>query len=326
MSAMRLLLARVGAGKTTEAQHRLLELKRAQPMAKAWVLLSTDRQIVDFRRRFMANGRVFFNVEYFNFYSLYHHLLANAGIAQRSLDDTARFGLIRALLADLYPQGGGIFGGIAHTPGFVRIIASFIYELKQNLVDPDDFKKAAQTPKEVELADIYAEYQLALTRHNLVDREGEGWLALDQLIDHPEIARSVDLLIVDGYDQFNALQAALLTVLGAAVRDAIVTLTTVPGREATIGRRFQDALERLEYAHRAFEKPLELITLDAPGDDDRHPALRHLSGQLLRPRPERVPTMGVVQWIEAPDPAREVGAVLRRVKRLLLDGCAPTTS
>ncbi len=27
--------------------------------------------------------------------------------------------------------------------------------------------------------------------------------------------------------------------------------------------------------------------------------------------------------IEAPDPAREVGAILRRVKRLLLDGCAP---
>ena len=30
-----------------------------------------------------------------------------------------------------------------------------------------------------------------------------------------------------------------------------------------------------------------------------------------------------MQWIEAPDPAHEVGAVLRRVKRLLLDGCAP---
>ena len=50
---------------------------------------------------------------------------------------------------------------------------------------------------------------------------------------------------------------------------------------------------------------------------------RHLSAQLLRPKPEQVTADGAVQWIEAPDPAHEVGAVLRRVKRLLLDGCAP---
>ena len=30
-----------------------------------------------------------------------------------------------------------------------------------------------------------------------------------------------------------------------------------------------------------------------------------------------------IRWLEVPDPAREVGVVLRHVKRLLLDGCAP---
>ena len=71
---------------------RLLDLKRRDPLAKAWVLLSTERQIDDFRRRFMENGQVLFNVENFNFYSLYHHLLALAGKPQRCLDDTARYG------------------------------------------------------------------------------------------------------------------------------------------------------------------------------------------------------------------------------------------
>ncbi|MCC6801548.1 MAG: PD-(D/E)XK nuclease family protein [Anaerolineae bacterium] len=322
MSAMRLLLARVGAGKTTEVQNRLLELKRADPLAKVWVLLSTDRQIVDFRHRFMRHGQVFFNIEYFNFYSLYHHLLAAAGQSQRCLDDTARFGLIRALLADLYPDGGGIFGGIAQTSGFVRIVARFIYELKQNLVFPEAFKQAVRTPKEVELAYIYAEYQAALQRHDLVDREGEGWLALEQVVAAPEIVRGVALLIVDGYDQFNALQAALLTRLGASVGDSVVTLTTVPGREATIGSRFADALDRLQAAHSLYHQPLEIIPF-VTSVDDRHRALRHLSAQLLRPHPVRIPVDGAVRWLEAPDPAREVGAVLRRVKRLLLDGCAP---
>ena len=57
--------------------------------------------------------------------------------------------------------------------------------------------------------------------------------------------------------------------------------------------------------------------------DERRPALRQLSAQLLRPQAGARRADGAVHWIEAPDPAREVGAVLRRVKRLLLDGCSP---
>ena len=53
---MQLLLARVGAGKTIAVQDRLLELKARQPLAKVWVLLSTERQIVDFRQRFMGGA------------------------------------------------------------------------------------------------------------------------------------------------------------------------------------------------------------------------------------------------------------------------------
>src|SRR5690606_41538172 len=57
---------------------------------------------------------------------------------------------------------------------------------------------------------IYAEYQNRLREHNLVDREGEGWLALDVMEKQPHIGRNVDLLLVDGYDQFTPLQASLL--------------------------------------------------------------------------------------------------------------------
>lgn len=319
---MQVLLARVGAGKTAAVQERLLALKREQPMAKVWVLLSTERQIADFRQRFMQGGQVSFNVEYFNFYSLYRHLLALAGKPQRCLDDTARFSLIRAVLADSYRANEGIFGGISQMPGFVRVIATFLYELKQNLVDPAVFEAVALSNKEKELAFIYREYQLALQRHDLVDREGEGWLALEELQRAPRIAQNVELLIVDGYDQFNALQAELLTVLGATVRDGLVALATIPEREATIGRRFAEALERLESAHERRGVPLEIVPFTT-AQDARHPALKHLSEQLLRPKPCEVEAGSAIQWIEAPDPTREVGAVLRRVKRLLLNGTEP---
>ena len=77
---------------------------------------------------------------------------------------------------------------------------------------------------------------------------------------------SVDLLIVDGYDQFNALQANLLTVLGAQVRESLVALTTVPGREATIGRRFRMRSIGWQAAHKARGISLDVIPFTARED------------------------------------------------------------
>ena len=56
--------------------------------------------------------------------------------------------------------------------------------------------------------------------------------------------------------------------------------------------------------------------------DDRPPALQHLADHLLRPRASKITADDAVKLIEAPDPAQEVGAILRRIKRLLLSGCA----
>ncbi len=323
--ATRLLLARVGAGKTDAVQRELHALKQRDPLARVWVLLSTERQIADFRRRFMADRPVYFNVDSFNFYSLYRRLLLLAGNPQRCLDDAARYGLIRALLADLYADGDGIFAGIAHTPGFIGIVAAFLLELKQNLISPEQFAAAAVTDKERELAQIYERYQKLLQQHALVDREGEGWLAIEALEKQPKLAAGVDLLIVDGYDQFNHLQATLLARLGGQVSDAVITLTTVPEREATIGRRFQQALDRLMAAFAKQNTTLERVDLPDHADD-RAPALRHLADQLLRPRAPQIAAGDAVKLIEAPDPAREVGAILRRIKALLLLGARPTTS
>ena len=391
---LKLLVAPVGAGKTQAVQERLVALQRARPLANSWVLLSGERQITTFRQRLIGSGsssRVFFNIEFFSFYTLYHRLLAVAGRPQRCLDDATRSGLIRAICSteDLH-----VFHRIAHTSGFVRILADFIYELKQNLVTPEALTAAAASEKEAELARLYAAYQRLLQHNDLVDREGEGWLALEALDAFPDLAGDVNLLIADGFDQFNVLQANLLALLGARAHESLVTLTTVPGREATIGRRFAKARERLRAIHARLGLPLD--ETEASGySDTRHSALRHLSHYIFVPRapvytphpPTPSPLNGegetsaasggevspvqlslfgdtvgarrlggrtraaplphttsassvgarhalplpnpysettvALRLVEAPDPAREVGAVLRRVKTLLLDGCRP---
>ncbi len=164
-----------------------------------------------------------------------------AGQPPRMLEDTARYGLLRAIVAELADAGQlQVFGGIAHTPGFLRILADFIYELKQNLVYEDHFDAAIRSDKDRELALIYRRYQERLRQSDLVDREGEGWLALDVLrqAKFDDIGGDVRLLIVDGYDQFTPLQASLLMLVANRAQEALITLSTVPGREETVGRRF----------------------------------------------------------------------------------------
>ncbi|NWG17094.1 MAG: PD-(D/E)XK nuclease family protein [Chloroflexi bacterium] len=323
-----LLLMPVGAGKTAFALDALLDTLHPQPFARVWALLPNARQEDAFRQRLVEHPdarQVYFNVEFFSFYTLYAHLLQMAAQPQKEIDTTARYRLLRHILARLQREDRlRVYSGIAHTQGFIEIVADLIYELKQNLIRPDDFAAAAQTDKDRDLALIYSHYQETLQTHKLVDREGEGWLALVALDANPKLAADVALLLVDGYDQFNPLQARLLAQLSTRIPRTLVTLPTVPGRQETVGRRFARALERIQAAHDEQNAPLNVQNIQPGYTQDRHPAINDLLERAFRPDAPARPSDGCLTLIEAPDPAAEVGALLRRVKRLLLvEGCPP---
>lgn len=320
------LLAPPGAGKTEAALRRVALAARAQPFARIWVLVSGARQKDSFRERLAQRagpGGVFFNIEFFTFYELYPRLLKMAGQPARRLEDTARAALLRAVLADLRDQGAlAVFGQIATAPGFVRVAADFIYELKQNRVEPETFLRVASRsarPKDRDLARIYDEYQARLIAHDLVDRDGEGWLALSA-VETGAVPLTLDLLLVDGYDEFTPLQARLLLRLSAHSHHTLITLATAPGREDTAGRRFARALAELRRAAAETGTALAVESQAEPAPRQR-PALAHLLAHAFQPAAPQVSAGGAVTLIEAPDAAREAAAVLRRVKRLLLDGC-----
>ena len=196
-----ILQATVGAGKTEAALAKLSQLisDPQNPFAKAWVLLATKRQEVAFRQRLidLQDGRaVYFNAEFFNFYELNARILNLAGQPPRRINEPARLGLLRKILYDLRRSGKlPTFAPIVGTSGFVRVVADLIYELKQNRVFPDTYISAAVTAKDHELALIYDSYQNAMQHYDLVDREGEGWLALEAVENHPQLATDVDLLL-----------------------------------------------------------------------------------------------------------------------------------
>ncbi len=316
---MQALLTPTGMGKTGHLIDHLLQSLKQTPLMRVWVLLATKRQESAFRQRLAevttAENSVFFNVEFFNFYELYARLLEMAGNPQRLLDETTRIQLLRDVIVELPDLT--VFASIAHTPGFINIVADFIYELKQSRVDPAIFTAAARDSKDHDLARIYSAYQARLQAHHLADREGQGWLAVDAFADVPDLADSVDLLLVDGFDQFTPVQADLIARLAAHVGQVKLTMTQVTGREQTIGRRFTQALENVRYA---LGTDYQTETLGQYPIDNRHPDLAHLTATIFQPNAEQKTSTGGVRFIEAPHPAAEVGAVLRQVKSLLLQG------
>jgi superfamily I DNA/RNA helicase len=227
-----LLAAPLGAGKTETVIERICALKAADPLARVWVIRATARQEAAFRERLLRKGgmRAVFNVEFFNFYTLYRRILLLSGTPGRPLDETARAGLIRALLHTLELKH---YDRVRALPGFARIIGTFLYELKQGRIAAEALARAADDDRLGDLAAIYGAYQHLLQTHRLIDREGEGWLALEALEARPDRLREVALLAIDGFDQFNPLQAALVIALGQQVDAALVTLTAIPDSAAT---------------------------------------------------------------------------------------------
>lgn len=316
----KILLAPVAAGKTERILNTTIDVLERRPLGEIWVLLATKRQEHAFRQRLVEwnSGRnVFFNVEFFNFYELYQRLLDMAGKPQRRLHDSARYALLRNIINTRIGQLQ-VYHTIADTPGFVRIVADFIYELKQNRIYPEKFEEVAETAKDHDLALIYSAYQQTLQSYNLVDKEGEGWLAVAELTRDNSVADNLTALLVDGFDQFTPVQADLLALLSERAEETVITLTHVAGREQTIGRRFQQALDQLQ--DRIPYPTIEAITQSKV---NRQADIQHLIANIFRLDAESRHSDGGMRFIEAPDKAEEVGAVMRQIKHLLLQGTKP---
>lgn len=324
-----LLTACAGAGKTAVVIEEIVRRKAENPWQPVWVLLPTELQINVFRERLMAahrqyhEGQVIFGVEYFSFYPLYSRLLDRMLLSQRQIEPGSVYRILRHIIDQLNRQGDLIyFQPIAQKPGFIKLVADFILELKQARLSPDDFSQYARehgTIKDLDLAKIYDEYQTWVRERGVVDREGAGWLALEMLRRDGDWLQDVGLLAVDGFQQFSPLQMGLVEVLANGVQETILTLTYEEQRASGVHRPFTRTLERLQ----ALDVNWQTIPLVAAKNPDKHPVLHALEQHFLVPEVPSVSSNEVVQFIEAPDAEQEVRGILRQVKAMLLDGYAP---
>ncbi len=319
-----LYLAPVGVDKTATVVDGLLDAIHVQGrvLPKVWVLTANRRQEMSFRGRLTDQSDAeptIFNIEYFSFYTLNERLLNLAAKPARKITGHTQLALLRSLTGRMNDEGElRYFGRIASTHGFIEIVADLINELKQNGVDVQQFARAAGSDKDRDIAEIYRLYQKTLIDSELVDIEGEGWLALATLRQKRDIVGDVDLVIVDGFDQYTPVQARLLAELARAVPQVDITLTTLPEKAGAFSRRSELTRSRLEDAHKEAGSSLRIRTLPARGGA-RHADLAQLGQVIFQAKPA---SSGgeALRLIAMPGEAEETRAVLRAIKEQLQKG------
>ncbi len=318
--SVQLLLAPAGGGKTTCAIARIRELRASDPLAPVWVVLPNFPQVDAFRRRLAGTGGAI-GVEVGAFYRLYADLLACAGQPTPRLFDSVQHRLLRAIVDRLCDEEQLLhYAPLRDKPGFVRALHTLIRELKRARVHRDDLAAAVadRPPRLNELAAIYAAYQDWLVTGGWSDAEGQGWLAALALERDPTLYADLALLIVDGFDEFNPTQLAVLRLLADRAAETIVTLTGDPDHpDRTALRRFARARAALTQALDIEPSP---ITFPPPG----LAPLVYLEENLFEPHPVRRAAEGAVEFIEAQHRRQEVRAALRWLKaRIVQDEVSP---
>ncbi|MGQ9926301.1 MAG: PD-(D/E)XK nuclease family protein [Chloroflexaceae bacterium] len=245
--------------------------------------------------------------------------LARAGGARLRLASQAtRITALRAALrAEVAAGRLPRFAGVATKRGLAEEALRLIGELRAGAIDPQRLADAGVTPYDAELAAIYRAYLAALDRLGLTDEEGLILHARNLVATNPRLTHSLDLLVVDGFDQMTAVQMSLVAALARRAQRALITLTgDTSARPAH--QRFTRTLEALRAA-----LPEARVTY-LPRHAALAPALTHIESHLFTlALPLRADAGGAVTIIGAPDREREVRAALRHIRGLLAAGVAP---
>jgi ATP-dependent helicase/nuclease subunit B len=312
--AVTLLLAPAAAGKTRAA----LDALRTPRRGRALLLVPDHRQQRQLKARLTGVPRV--GVHQFD--SLTRMLLRHAGIAVADLSGTMHTLLLRRVLRELDAAGAvPTFARVVHKPGFVANIGTLIAEAQDAGVTPQQLAAAAVTPYDTELGAIYAAYTTELEQRGLADIARRLELACTALQHNPRLPAGVQLLVVDGFDQFTPLQLQVLAQMTRYVEQTIITLTG-SAEERPAQRRFDRTRRQIVAA--LHPDSIQVQAERESTADEREPVPAFLEQHLFNlDVPPPTDPGDTLTLIAAADREREVRAALRQVRVLLERGIPP---
>src|SRR6202012_1535866 len=172
-----------------------------------------------------------------------------------------------------------------------------------------------RAPYAHEVGRLYGDYVRELDRLRRVDRELYAWRALDALRAAPHRWGGEPVFFY-GFDDLTALE-----------RDAVETLSRIPGAEVTVSLTYEPGREALVARAEAVEelRPLAERVLELPALDEHYApesrvALHHLERWLVEPGETRLDPGQAITLLEAGGARAEAELVGERILELLRAG------
>ncbi len=327
MAQVTLLCGPGGTGKTQAVLKRYRRKVEAGGTSRVLLLLPHPRAVQHVRRALAADcssGGLFAPL-IMTFPELASRLLDENGETATETSPVLQRLLLAEAIARVRTQTGLThLEQVADFAGLADALAEFIDELKRGAIDAESFAQGLKeagfvTEREADLCAIYSTYQALLHQLQFFDPAGRFWRARDILLSgRRRPFEEVELLLVDGFDDFTPTQLEVLKLLADHIQEVVFTLCLE--KDESRSELFQVPRETLTRLQDTFGH-VELVPLGRGGADAS--ALGLIRFELFSETAQAYPADGQVCVIEAPGRAREVREVAREVKRLVLDGYRP---
>lgn len=246
------------------------------------------------------------------FYSLCEEIVAHSDYFGSPISDVRKSIMIQDLVKS---SRLSYFRASAGFSGFVDALGSIIGQLKLAKVTPDELESAfcasevqlgGSRAKITELESLYRRYQSdILGMHNLHDREGLMWLALER---SEYLLSDMELLIFDGFGDLNGIERELVAAAAAKTPSVIFTLDFEPDRPQVF-----HALQ----STRSVLLKMNASETFLPRTTAENSSLRHVEESLFRDDAQ-VRTPDDSLWVlECGSPALEVEMVADEISKLV---------
>lgn len=227
---------------------------RARGRDSVALLLPTSRAAALARRVLLEDEDLpgLFDPRLLTFPQMAQALLTAAHHPSRQLTAVQRELLVQEVLEEL--QGEPALQALharADRPGVVRAVCGLLDELKSATVSSEQFAAAAHRALPGHLsheavARLYRDYQQRLHALKLYDQPGLFWEALEVLRDHLEPYEALEVLLVDGFEDFTTGQIEVLKALAQRLQRIEIRVLLDRQREAMFprGRATVEQLQR----------------------------------------------------------------------------------
>ena len=310
---IKLLIAPPAGGKTTWCLDHIRALRKQDALAEIQVLVPDRLQASGWKKRLSyPDGMIGTTVSTFQQFA--HHLLEIVNDERLCIPPQLETLCIQAALRETESEATlAYFEPIKDTPGLISELQKAFAQMQHALVSPEILSAQSDSPQQRDTARIYEAYRTLLNEKRWISTGGL-LQAVSERLSSASIP-ALQLLIVDGFDEFENDQLQLIRQLSQITTEIMITLPGERGSERFIYRKFKESAEKLvEY--------LSPEIIEIRPEMHLPSIIKHAAESVFEAKPETYSgNTGALQMIEASSQVDEVREALRWIKsRVTEDG------